>query len=211
MAGIDVSRRSMNDIRYCENFAPDAEQVRAAVIAGEFASHVGPDGALYTGISEYSVPHWQTRIARLWNKEIIPRLSCFRLNLKGELPHSWVHSDDICAKFASVLYLNTREQCSGGTTFWRHKELRMDRLPSREGLSSFGVDSELFYKRVESEWKRLEAWEPVTHVPMVWNRFITYSTSLFHSRFPHEAFGSGPQDGRLIWICFYDLADEVNK
>jgi hypothetical protein len=51
----------------------------------------------------------------------------------------------------------------------------------------------------------LEAWEQIALAPMQFNRFITYPTSYFHSRFPHEAFGAGPADGRLIWVCFFDI------
>jgi len=197
----------MNEVFEFNDFSPDAQKVREAVIAGKFATEIGPDGAKYTGISSYPVPQWFHRIAYLIGSPIVPKLSCFRLNLKGELPHSWVHSDDICAKYASVLYLNPPDQCSGGTAFWRHKNLHIDRLPTREQLAAKDIDADRFYKAMDREWKNLALWEQVGMIPMRFNRFITYPTCLFHSRFPHEAFGSGPQDGRLIWICFYDKAE----
>lgn len=191
-----------------DNFAPDAEEVRKAVIAGGFKKETGPDGAEYTGISGYPVPHWIERIAELIQCPIVPKLSCFRLNLAGELPHSWVHSDDICAKYASVLYLNPPEQCAGGTAFWRHEALKIDRLPSKEELTAQGVHADWFYDMMAREWKELTYWQQTGFVPMQWNRFITYPTCYFHSRFPFEAFGDGPQDGRLIWVCFYDKVGE---
>ena len=184
-----------------DDFSPDFAQVREAVTAGEFSTEVGPDGAQYTGISKYPVPHWYEILAQRLGSQITPRLSCFRLNLKGELPHSWIHSDDICAKHASVLYMNEPEQCRGGTAFWEHKKLRLDRLPSKEEL----IDPDIFYAMMTREWKDQTAWEQIGFVPMKSNRFITYPTCYFHSRFPFEAFGTGPQDGRLIWICFYDI------
>jgi hypothetical protein len=61
-----------------------------------------------------------------------------------------------------------------------------------------------YHQMMTAEWKKLEPWCTQGFVPMQFNRFITYPTSLFHSRFPFEAFGNGPEDGRLIWICFYD-------
>jgi len=191
-----------------DDFARDADEVREAVITGAFATHTGPDGAFYTGISGYPVPHWPKRIAELLGKEIEPKLSCFRLNLAGELPHSWVHSDDICAKYASVLYLNTPEQCHGGTAFWKHEALGIDRLPTREEIKAKGEDDDAFYAWMSREWKNLRAWEQIDFMPMKWNRFVTYPTCLFHSRYPFTGFGSGPSDGRLIWICFYDLKEE---
>lgn len=195
----------MRELLEFENFASDADEIRQSVINGEFATHVGPDGASYTGISLHPVPHWPDRISELIGKKVIPKLSCFRLNLSGELPHSWVHSDDICAKYASVLYLNTPEQCKGGTAFWRHKQLLMSRLPTRQWLKDTGCDDEAFYQQMERDWKVLDLWEKEMIVPMKWNKFVTYPTCLFHSRYPFEAFGTGPKDGRLIWICFYDI------
>lgn len=187
-----------------DGFASDAETVRRRVIAGGFSTETGPDGALYTGISAYPVPHWYALIENLVGSRIIPRLSCFRLNLAGELPHSWVHSDDICAKYASVLYLNPPDQCAGGTAFWKHAALGMDRLLTESEISERGMDSAAFHRWMTDEWKDLTYWRQTQFVEMQFNRFLTYPTCYFHSRFPFEAFGSGPADGRLIWICFYD-------
>lgn len=187
-----------------DHFAEDAQAVRQAVIAGGFSNETGPDGALYTGISQYAVPHWPARIAELLGCPIAPRLSCFRLNLKGELPHSWVHSDDICAQFASVLYLNPSEQCAGGTAFWKHKALGMSYLLSPGQLRASGMDVASFRAFMDREWKDLTFWEQTGFVPMQFNRLVTYPTRFFHSRYPFEAFGSTPADGRLIWVCFYD-------
>jgi hypothetical protein len=190
-----------------DNFATDAAAVREAVLAGGFESKRGPDGAMYTGISQYAVPQWFKQIEFYVGAPITPKLSCFRLNLAGELPHSWVHSDDICAKWASVLYLNTPEQCAGGTAFWRHERLGMNRLLSREELTARGMDPDMFYQYMSAEWKNLGAWRRVALMPMAFNRFITYPTCFFHSRWPFEAFGNSPADGRLIWVCFYDLLE----
>lgn len=187
------------DLFEIHNFAPDALTVRDAVIRGGFTDEIGPDGALYTGISQYPVPHWPSLIALALGVTIEPKLTCFRLNLAGELPHSWVHSDGICADYASVLYLNLPEQCYGGTAFWRHRELEIDRIPRKHDLA-LGA-------HITAEWKRLEPWERTDFVPMEWNKFVTYPTERFHSRYPFEGFGQGPQDGRLIWICFYDVSE----
>ena len=189
-----------------DDFAPDATKAREWIINSGFTTETGPDGAQYTGINKLQMKHWFDRIADLRKKPIIPRLSCFRLNLAGELPHSWVHSDDICAKWASVLYLNEPDQCRGGTAFWKHIGLNIDRLPSRAEL---GEEAEEFYRMMTDEWKILDRWTMTGIIPMKWNRFITYPTCFFHSRFPFEGFGTGPKDGRLIWICFYDVEGEA--
>jgi hypothetical protein len=136
---------------------------------------------------------------------IVPRLSFFRLNLAGELPHSWVHSDEICAAYAAVLYLNMPPQCTGGTAFWRHTALSLEALPSRADLADRQMNADWFYGMMNREWRDLTYWEQVGFVSMKWNRLITYPTTLFHSRYPFEGFGAGPADGRLVWSCFYDI------
>lgn len=193
----------MIPIQQFDDFAPDALEVRKAVVAGGFKDEMGPDGAMYSGISGYPVPQWYDRISHLLGQSITPRLSCFRINYAGENPHSWVHSDDICAKYASVLYLNPPEQCKGGTAFWRHMKFG-DHLFSDKELAEMEVDREIYHRTMTAEWKDLKPWKQEAFVPMQFNRFITYPTCFFHSRYPFEGFGSTPEDGRLIWICFYD-------
>lgn len=188
-----------------DDFAPDIQAVRAAVIDGGFKTEIGPDGLPYTGISRYEVPHWFDLISASVGCKVIPRLSCFRMNLAGELPHSWVHSDEICAQYASVLYLNPPEQCRGGTAFWRHTALDLDAMPGSDEVLARGLDPHWFAAMMSREWKDLAYWEQTGFVGMKTNRFITYPTRMFHSRSPFEGFGTGPADGRLIWAAFYDL------
>lgn len=181
-----------------DDFAPDAAAVREAVIASEFRTQNGPDGYQYTGISEYPVPQWHALLSQAMDREVNIKLSCFRLNLERELPHSWVHSDEVCcAQWAGVLYLNAPKQCLGGTAFWRHTGLGLEELPANESQS--------FYAMINREWRELTAWEQTALVAMRFNRFCAYPTSMFHSRYPFSGFGSTPQDGRLIWAVFFNV------
>lgn len=184
--------------------------VRNAVIEAGFSTEKGPDGFEYTGICKYEVPHWFDLISKALGQKIVPKLSCFRMNLAGEMPHSWIHSDDICAQYASVLYLNPPEQCRGGTAFWHHTGLGLDAMPPWDAHPS-QTTGEWFLSMMNREWKDLTFWEQSGFVAMRFNRFITYPTSRFHSRYPFEGFGSGPQDGRIIWACFYDVEDSLER
>jgi hypothetical protein len=49
------------------------------------------------------------------------------------------------------------------------------------------------------------AWKLVDLIPLKFNRAAIYEGALFHSRFPLRAFGSTPEDGRLIGIAFFSL------
>lgn len=188
-----------------EGFAPDAPEVREAVIGQGFGTEKGPDGLDYTGICRHEVPHWHDLIAQAVGRPITMKLSFFRLTLKDELPHCWVHSDELCqAKMAGLLYLNLPGQCTGGTAFWRHTALEVEALPGREELAQRGINAEWYYRMMNREWKDLTFWAQVGFVGMRFNRFITYPVSRFHSRYPFEGFGQTPQDARLVWTCFYD-------
>lgn len=180
-----------------DGFHPDAQALRARVLKSEFGDQTGPDGAKYTNISLHPEPALFGLVEQAIGYQITPKLSFFRLDLAGELPHCAVHSDDICATHASVFYLNPPEQCRGGTAFWRHKELGLDNMPH-------GVSKKLV-ERIVGDWKQLEAWEMAGFVGMKFNRYLTYPTPYFHSRWPQEGFGTGKEDGRLVWVCFYDI------
>jgi hypothetical protein len=192
-------------LRIQDDFVPDAQGVREAVVAGEFNEQQGPDGAMYSGISKCTAPErWHRSVAQVVGFPIVVRLEAFRLNLAGELPKSWVHADDICAEHASVLYLTAEEHCKGGTAFWRHAGLGMDRRFTEDDMKARGIRSDVFHSWMTQEWKNLAFWEMTALIPMRFNRFLTYPTCYFHSRYPFEAFGTGPEDGRLVWVCFFD-------
>ena len=190
-----------------DDFSPDALSIRDTVVAEGFGTEKGPDGLDYTGINQHQFPQLIALLEKAVERKVLPRLSCFRLNLAGENPHSWIHSDDICAKYASVLYLNLPGQCQGGTAFWTHTGLGIDRMPSAEDLKRAGYSESWFCTMMKREWNDLTFWKQNSFVGMKFNRFITYPTSLFHSRFPFDPFGTSAVDGRLIWVCFYDVIE----
>jgi hypothetical protein len=189
-----------------DDFAPDASKVREALIASEFKTETGPDGLPYTGICTLPVPHWPQLLADKMGHDIECKLSFFRMNVAGELPHTWIHNDDICAKFAAVLYLNTPEQCQGGTAFWRHTILRRHDLPMHDELKAQGIEHpEWFRQMMGNECKSLDYWEQHAFVGMQFNRIAVYPTAAFHSRYPFEGFGTTPADARLVWTAFFDI------
>lgn len=189
-----------------DGFTPDFLKIRQQALDAGFGTQTGPDGLEYTGICPLEAPELIEGIEKAIAHKIVPKLSCFRLNLAGEKPHSWIHSDDICAQYASVLYMNLPKQCQGGTAFWRHKGIGVDSMPTEEDVQSCGFDTKWFCNMMQKEWNDLTWWEQSGFVGMKSNRLLVYPTSMFHSRYPFEPFGSTPEDGRLIWVCFFDIA-----
>lgn len=189
-----------------DDFAEDFLEVRQKVIDGGFQTETGPDGFEYTNISLYPyVAKWYAKIEQCLGRAILPKLSVFRQNMSGEMPHSFVHSDDICASYASVLYLNLPDQCRGGTVFWQHKQTGLEYMPTDEQLANQGIDPVEFGKNMTAAWKDKDQWAPNSFVNMKSNRFITYPCSRIHSRWPWEGWGSTHEDARFVWALFYDF------
>lgn len=128
--------------------------------------------------------------------------SAFRLGTVGTVMNSYVHADDIHAQFAGVLYLNLPENTRGGTAFWRHMVTGLERMPNKTQRETSGIPTEEEWRE---EWKDKSAWEMHTLAGAAFNRFIYYPTDYFHSRYPFEGFGFTPENGRLVWIVFFDV------
>lgn len=186
-----------------DDFTEEAKDIRDSVIKDGFKEEVGPDGFTYTGISKIEVPNLVNKVGDMVD-DFEMKMSFFRLNLKGEMPHSFVHSDEICADWAGLLYLNPEEQSKGGTAFWKHKIMRWDKLPSDETVDDLGLTQEEFGTKLNEDWKNQDMWEMSGFMGMKFNRFLIYPTKMFHSRYPHEGFGDNADNGRLVWVCFFN-------
>lgn len=192
-----------------DNFSPDLLKIRAQVLGTGFGTQKGPDGLDYTGICPLDAPELVDGISQAIHHKVVPKLSCFRLNLAGEKPHSWIHSDDICAQYASVLYMNLPGTEQGGTAFWKHQGIGIDKMPTEAEILNCGFQPKWFCDMMQKEWNDLTYWQQSGFVGMKWNRLLVYPTSMFHSRYPFEPFGTTPQDGRMIWVCFFDIVEPV--
>lgn len=191
-----------------DNFSPDLARIRQEVINQGFDSETGPDGLQYEGINKTQYPELIAAVEAALEKKIIPRLACFRLNLAKDKLHSLIHADTICARYAAVLYMNLPMHTRGGTAFWTHTGLGIDQVPTAEEIHGCGMSVKWFLEHLRMDWDNLAHWVQTGFVGMKFNRFVTYPTNMFHSRYPFEAFGETAETGRLIWVCFYDLEGE---
>ena len=197
----------MHDTRLLikDNFLPNGEGVRAEAVARPFEDRTGPDGALYKHIQLRPVDEFSDLLSAVVGRPVEQVLTMVRANFEGELPHNPVHSDQICAEFACVLYLNLPAQCQGGTAFWKHKALGWESLPTEATIRSKGKSPKREYAKIDADWSNAEAWEQTLLAEMKFNRLIAYPSRRFHSRWPHTAFGSTPDDVRLIWVSFFNV------
>ena len=178
-----------------DDFFPNFERVRNHAILSEFYDWLAPDGAVYKRISMLHVPDLlDTLTNNLGGIKII--LSGYRLNYEGEPPNQAIHSDLGFGTHVVVVYLNEGDS---GTAFWEHKETKVVELT---------FDHDLVVQTA-ADCDNPEAWEQRTVIPTKNNRAVVYKASLFHSRFPFEAFGNTPEDGRLIAIAFFEFLEDV--
>jgi hypothetical protein len=161
-------------------------------------------GKTYRGVAECSALDVDIiqKIEQETGKRCDMKLSFFRSGRQGiDAPTTYIHADNaVPARFAGVLYLTPDHLCRGGTAFWRHKSLFWDRLPP-------AVPPELA-DRLNQDGQDEQQWDQTRMVQMKFNRFVMYPTDVFHSRYPKEGFGQTLEDGRLVYVCFFDLQED---
>jgi len=139
----------------------------------------------------------------------------FRILIKNqdtnELGRTWIHYDSMVARYAAIVYLNPPDQCQGGTSFYRHRELGWDYLPDPQStemlqaLQQTGLRWDQILEKLKDEGFDIEEkWEHVIHVPMRFNRCVIFDGRQFHAR--TGSFGTSLTDGRLTQNFFFDIA-----
>ena len=121
----------------------------------------------------------------------------FRITLAHHESTNCAHADPDALYWVGVIYLTLPEHCQGGTAFYEHKGLGLDRTPmTHDQLEPYGVDSlEAFQAQ---EGKKPENWRHIMTIPMRFNRMILYRPWNWHSALP--GFGDTPETGRLIQV-----------
>lgn len=131
----------------------------------------------------------------------------FRASLENDSFQQYIHVDpwDV----AGVLYLNPPNQVEidGGTSFWMHKKLGIERCPKNQeegkilGYHTYeSIRENLIYGDGLDETK----WMKYCMVPMKFNRLVMFDPMLWHS---HNAnFGDKLENARLVQLFFLNYA-----
>lgn len=184
----------MSGITVVDNFYEHPEQLRASALQHDFAP-VEYKGVTYHGIAAPNVLKLEDFPGMRGRCKTV--LSFFRLTLANDPVTTFIHADSDEADYAAVLYLNTSEQCRGGTAFWQH--LCFGDWHYKNEMPS------TLAKQVNSDGMSDLHWKLNRIVTMQFNRLLTYPGNLFHSRWPKEGFGTNKNNGRLIYAAFYNL------
>lgn len=189
-----------------DNFLDDPQRDVEMLRAADYSDRRGPDGEVYKRVALMPASLFEAEISKAVGFAIRPTYSIARLNFAGENPNNAIHADSGYDEFAAIVYLTHPQCCSGGTAFWRHKILDMAELPSEKELRARGRNPKQVMKRLSADWNKVEAWEQIALAQMEFNRAIFFKCKAFHSRFPFEAFGDSPLNGRLVFVSFFNRA-----
>lgn len=199
----------MIHIASIDNFLKDPFKARRFALSHDFSKPVQFQGHTYPGVVPLSDPELLAEIeaglTKVHGTTAKVSLSFFRLASFGEETPAWIHSDNSCDKYAAVIHLTRPQFCAGGTAFWKHRKHGWSEMPKEWELPHHGVVfDQPFIDGLNRDAQTTDAWDMVGLMPMAYNRCLTYPSSLFHSRWPKESFGTDKDDGRLIIGCFYD-------
>lgn len=148
-------------------------------------------------------------IQRITGQNLVPAPNTshgsFRLCYENELGTGGVHIDP--CHWSCILYLSLPEHCRGGTDFFRHRRTRTLRAPVFPGETEQLPMSwdDMREDMVGSNGKDPARWEKVRHIEMRFNRLVLFRPWLWHDAGP--GFGTTPEDGRLIYVAFYNCTD----
>ena len=129
-----------------------------------------------------------------------------RITFRNEKGLSGVHIDP--AFYSGILYLSRPEDCRGGTDFYRHRRTGLDRVPDDPlaiARAGYGDINELIEGVVNADTLKPSKWERTFTAPMRFNRLILFSPWMFHNS--AAGFGSTTEDGRLVYLMFFERAD----
>lgn len=125
-----------------------------------------------------------------------------RLTLKGDHGQSGVHIDP--AFYSGILYLTPPAHCRGGTDFFCHRRTGLDAVPrTADGIAAAGYAdiNALIEDVVNKDTRQPSRWEKSFTAPMRFNRLVLFSPWMFHNS--AAGFGTGPDDGRLVYLMFF--------
>lgn len=177
-----------------DDFLPHVDAVREHALAAPYTDFHAHDGEIYKRVWIGAVPGLQDAIEDKIGPVQMLGMG-YRLNFNGELPNAAIHSDLGWGTHAAVLYLSEGDS---GTAFWQHVATE---------AKTIHVGDDALFEAVKDDWNDADKWHQLSFVPMKLNRALIYESALFHSRYPFEAFGTGPQDGRLVAVAFFNLLE----
>lgn len=182
------------DLLVIDDFLANPDKVRSKGLHAPFGDYPGMDGQTYKRVAVGPIPDVVDALNKAMGRPIQLLGMGYRLNYAGETPNNEIHADLGWGTYAAVVYLAEPPNAQpSGTAFWQHET-----GPDRITVGQLDV-----FNAVQGDWNDASKWEQTRYVSCKYNSAIIYRSELFHSRWPFEAFGSTPADGRLTVVAFF--------
>jgi hypothetical protein len=210
-----------------DDFFANPDEVRQAALDPELAWIPPTSG--YPGIRSYPRPeHLKeliTLLGKLVGSPIRPDSAQFAYSMVTKCEEELIpaqrrpHFDGPCT--AGIIFLNSPNQCCGGTGFYRHRATGLSRYPEKVTDTHLKLIKKLGLKSLRELQNLVSApppdnasgyitdsnreWEQTNFIEMKFNRLIMYDGQLFHSGVVRNGdFGETPRERRLTLNYFVD-------
>ncbi len=133
---------------------------------------------------------------------IYPNSMFFRV-CNEDTEGAYVHSDREMGEYTAIVYLSHHDGGDFGTGFYKHLE---SGAVSMDSFSDMREHPDRFEKlKQEMVEGSPEVWDRTDFVRGKYNRALIFAAPLFHARHPKHGIGTTIEDGRMVWVCHYDL------
>lgn len=200
------------NILVVDDFYQNPDEIRKFATSLEYPEP--HDGYTYPGRNskgEYYNKEVQKKFEKLVKKDLIPadENGYFRLSLENDSHQQDIHVDPAW-EWGAVIYFSDPKYCvdEGGTSFWRHNTLGIERCPKNDQEAQFhGFPSykEAWWTTVYGDGQDRSKWTNYFLCPMKYNRLVLFKTYLWHSH--NFNFGDNIENGRLVQLFFFNEKD----
>lgn len=177
-----------------DNVFSEPLAIRDRGLRAKYEDRVLKDGQLYKRVAEDVIPEFVDALNQHMGRPVLLEAMGWRLNYAGELPNKAIHSDAGWGRYAAVVGMNPDSPLDNGTAFWRHKLTDATYVVPEDVVTYF---------QVMGDWDNPEAFDQLEVAPAVFNSAVIYPTKQLHSRWPFEAYGNSPSNGRLTLVAFF--------
>jgi hypothetical protein len=128
-----------------------------------------------------------------WFKQIKKKRSNFAF------PHSDQSSKN--QSYTCLIFLNSKEECSGGTAFFKNKILNKDNSYLDKETEQFYIENPDSIENGYDYWGNEKYWDIISHIEMKPNRMIIFPSHYLHAAYhPKNSFFNKPRLTLVFWL-----------
>lgn len=202
----------MNDpiipsILIVDDFCPVIDQVRQSALESGFGTWQPNKGevgsSIYEGMNFWGRHSFMLHsLALAVGRPVFPNSMFFRVTGKNT-EKAYIHSDREMGSYTCVAYLSDHKAEISGTAFYRHRKSGLRAMPTIAEMRKTGLLKRLKPEMVSGLTKD---WEQLDFVRGLYNRALIFHAPLFHSRWPKDGIGTTNEEGRMVWVCHFEIA-----